>query len=121
MKRPFETDWVRFLGKNDPGTYGTRLDLTARNIPDEQSGYVMNLSRQGELLYWKAHGSKGYTTANPDLLTDATFIQPLESDAQENAVLQATKDALVARKAYTAAEIKTLSLQAYFCITRFTM
>ncbi len=81
----------------------------------------MNLSRQGELLYWKAHGSKGYTTANPDLLTDATFIQPLESDAQENAVLQATKDALVARKAYTAAEIKTLSLQAYFCITRFTM
>jgi hypothetical protein len=68
----------------------------------------------GFLTVFLLCGIFAFAAADEDVI-----MQPAADDlSQEDTVLQAVKDALIAQKAYTATEIQTLSMQATSRIIR---
>lgn len=111
--------WSCTLKKGDSvGTF-TRTPhwyIYVYDIPGHNGLHIMELSTQGQLLYWTAHGNQGYREALPDLLTEARQAEPLEGYPQEADIIKAMTGALE-DGGYTAKELEGLSYQAHYIYT----
>ncbi len=88
--------------------------LYVKNTAEGHHRHVFVMTRSGELLFWSAHGSNGYTVADPDILADARFVQPMPTDAQGADVAEAFWAALLAQGAYSEESIQDVILDGHF-------
>lgn len=87
--------------------------ISVRSIKQHERIHYMELTEQGEILYWEAHGP-GYVQENPGLLDNAVIVEPLESDIQQREVIQLVTEQMVSLGYSGPAESQQLIVEAYF-------
>ena len=59
-----------------------------------EGGHVMNLTRNGELISWSAHGEE-YYEKNPDIVQMGSLAEPLKTDASADDIISHAKEDLI--------------------------
>ena len=112
-------EWECYFGNMThygEGNSEPRWSITIHHSPNEWDPWphFIELSRQGELLYWEAHDNMGFFIAEPNLLSESTYAQPLDTDVQAEDIIRATQKALLLEGAYSPQEVEMSTYETHF-------